>query len=63
MYSGCFKLCLTVCLGVNVKKLKTRILTKTQCLSSMFEIGDYLIGHFNLLNTLIGTINIVRHMF
>jgi hypothetical protein len=41
MYSGCFKLCLTVCLrGVNVKKLKTRILTKTQCLSSMFETGD-----------------------
>jgi hypothetical protein len=49
--------------GVNVKKLKTRILTKTQCLSSMFETKDYLIGHFNLLNTLIGTMNIVRHMF
>jgi hypothetical protein len=49
--------------GVNVKKLKTRILTKTQCLSSIFETEDYLIGHFNLLNTLIGTMNIVRHMF
>ena len=49
--------------GVNVKKLKTCILTKTQCLSSIFETGDYLIGHFNLLNALIGTMNMVRHMF
>jgi hypothetical protein len=49
--------------GVNVKKLKTLILTKTQCLSSMFETEDYLIGHFNLLNIVIGTMNMVRHMF
>jgi hypothetical protein len=48
---------------VNVKNLKTCILTKTQCLSSIFETGDYLIGHFNLLNALIGTMNMVRHMF
>jgi hypothetical protein len=49
--------------GVNVKNLKTYILTKTQCLSSIFETGDYLISHFNLLNALIGTMNMVRHMF
>jgi hypothetical protein len=48
---------------VNVKILKTCTLTKTQYLSSMFETGDYLIGSFNLLNALIGTMNIVRHMF
>jgi hypothetical protein len=40
MYNGCLKLCLRVSMGVNVKKLKTCILTKTQCLSSMFETGD-----------------------
>jgi hypothetical protein len=39
------------------------MLTKTQCLSSIFETGDYLIGHFNLLNAPIGTMNMVRHMF
>jgi hypothetical protein len=50
-------------MGVNVNNLKTCILTKIQCLSSIFEIGDYLIGHFNLLNVLIGTMNMVRHMF
>jgi hypothetical protein len=49
--------------GVNVKNLKTCILTKTQCLSSIFETGDYLIGHFNLLNALIGTMNMIGHMF
>jgi hypothetical protein len=38
-------------------------LTKTQCLSSIFETGDYLIDHFNLLNVLIDTMNMVRHMF
>jgi hypothetical protein len=29
----------------------------------MFETEDYLIGHFNLLNIVIGTMNMVRHMF
>jgi hypothetical protein len=48
---------------VNVKKLKTCILTKTQCLSFMFEREDYLVDHFNLLNVLISTINMIRHMF
>jgi hypothetical protein len=40
MYNGCLKLCLRVCLGGECKKLKTCILTKTRCLSSMFETGD-----------------------
>jgi hypothetical protein len=38
---------------VNVKSLKTRILTKKMCLGSMLETENYLIGQFNLLNNLI----------
>jgi hypothetical protein len=41
MYNGCLELCLRVFPGgMIVKKLKTCILTKTQCLSFMFETGD-----------------------
>lgn len=48
---------------VNVKKLKTRLLTKTLCLDFILETENYLIGQFNLFNVLIGAMNIVRHIF
>jgi hypothetical protein len=54
---------LSCVLGSECKKLRTCIFTKTQYFSSMFETVDYLIGQFNLLNALIDTVNMIRHMF